>query len=164
MCNTKTQGKVPLVLGCSSPDEYRDLEDKSRENSRLSADLCTVGKNKTFVRGLLEFPLRTTDEPIPQTKLVWSLWVAVSRPDFEKIVAGWNDKNPITVEGTIANHLPLYENTNGATVTLTTRSERLRPLISLVKAGDATFVQNHREGMDLARLSELLNAVYQDDR
>lgn len=152
------------MIGCEHPDEYQASEEKNK-GDRLSADLCLInGKTpKHFIRGLLEIPLLLDGADDSPVVLTWSLWVAVSPSDFERVVAGWSRPEVLIVSGTLANNLPTYKDTAGTPATLTTRGS-LRPLVTITKSTDNTLMDHHTKGMQKEQLAAALTAVYEAER
>ena len=146
---------------CATPDDYEELDGTERANrAKLSADLCLIEKSSThYVRGLIEIPIKETEKTGKDTVLTWGVWVLISGEDFEKIVSNWSNGETITVKGKLNNVLPVYKNSLGIDVELTTRSGGLRPLVIL--KGESPLKKDQSEGIPISRLEPFIEFTLQ---
>ena len=121
----------------------------------LSADLCVVGGRDFFVRGVLEIPLRDSDE-------VFGLgcWSSLSRANFERYVESFNGAEPDTREawtGWFSTWMKPFPSSINEPCWVQPRGNGLRPSIWL-EGGCHPLAQAQREGITTERLLEIYRA------
>lgn len=113
------------------------------------------GHVRHYVRGLLELPIPDLD-----SYFGFGSWVEVSAEDYERLGGLWDDPDAagLVFQGSLANDLEPYEDTEGLRVTLRLRSVELLPAIELADVSHP-LVREYRGGIDPHRAAELAAAV-----
>ncbi|MFJ4434927.1 DUF2199 domain-containing protein [Streptomyces sp. NPDC088923] len=150
-CGTR-HDETPLHYATPAP-QYWLPEMESAPGCLLSSDQCVINGEYYFVRGLIEIPVRGTDEMFS-----WGVWVSISRKNFGLTNDRWEtpgrEAEPPCF-GWLSTELPVYSPT---TLDLKTRVHTRplgeRPLIELEPTAHPLAVEQ-REGIGRDRVREL---------
>src|SRR5689334_10986230 len=119
----------PMSWSFDAPVPWTALSDQQREEGHFSSDLCVIGDEHFFVRGLIEIPLNDAED-----HFAWNVWVSVSKQSFGRICDSWENPeraNEPAYFGWLCNSIPGYPETLSLKTMVHTRSLGLRPLIEL---------------------------------
>ena len=150
--------------------------------SKVSSDLCSIDNVRFFVRGLLEIPIISPsaapesksgsgggsagkNQPTKPPVLTFLPWIHVETSDFFKIMEKWKDNDSFTVNGVLNNNLPVYGDTIGTPVTLTTRQNGLRPIAVLSHPDKAptALAKDISDGINISRLETIFETLLHAD-
>jgi hypothetical protein len=140
-----------MDYGYDHPD-YWSSKLQSEPNCFLSPDLCVIEKRDFFVRGLIEVPIITGEEPFR-----WGVWVSLSEKNFNKMVELWNDAKLLeqpSYFGWLSNSIDLYPETLNLKTQIRSRDIKLRPFITL-ENNDHPLALEQRNGITLQRVREI---------
>lgn len=100
-----------------------------------------------------------TEDDDERLKVIIGVWVKLEALDFFKVMDGWNDVKPFTVMGKLSNNLPLNASiqTLNLSVSLTTRPEGLRPVVSVVNHPEHQLSIYQNSGITLETLESLIS-------
>ena len=147
-----------IRLGLPQPIFLLDEEERA-ERARVGDDSAVLedrGRERFFVRGLLELPI--ADE---EGYFGYGTWVEVSAPDFAALGELWDDEEGWRAEpfaGTLANELSPYAFTEGLPVRIRLRDVSLLPLVDL-EDGEHELVRAQRHGISGHRAHQLAATV-----
>ncbi|GAA1180075.1 hypothetical protein F4556_006312 [Kitasatospora gansuensis] len=124
-----------------------------RRDSELTADQCMIKGQHFYVHGLIEIPVRDSEEMFS-----WGVWVSLSEPNFARMHDLWEDperEQEPAYFGWLSTELPVYpESTLLLKTHVHTRAVGTRPLIKL-EPTDHPLAVEQREGITVARVHEL---------
>ena len=142
----------PLSFAAPAPELWQP-EMAADESCLLDADLCVIGGERFFVRGLIELPV--WDSPDVFT---YSMWVSLSRPNFTRAVDVWEQPGRETEPpcfGWLANAIAGYEPTTlNLRTNVHTRPVGQLPYIELEPTGHPLAVEQ-RTGISRVRLEQI---------
>ncbi len=122
-------------------------------------DFCSYaepgGATRHFVRGLLEIPV-----PEESSYFGYSAWVELDAQQIERVASLWRDASGAEAppfEGTLANELRPYVNTEGLSAALELREVERLPALRV--SGSHPLVTDVRLGISVARARQLASAV-----
>lgn len=148
-------GDVPSVWAFSAPDYWG--APGVGGDSFLEEELCCIDapelqERHFFIRGLVEIPVKGTDE-----QLTYNVWVSLSPANFARAVERWDD--PARVEekpyfGWLSNNIPGYPETLQLKTRVHTREPGRRPFVEL-EPTDHPLAVEQRDGIDAHRLAEV---------
>ncbi len=122
-------------------------------------DFCSYtepgGTMRHFVRGLIEIPV-----PEESSYFGYGAWVELDAHQIERVASLWRDATGADAppfEGTLANELRPYVNTEGLSAVLELREVERLPAITV--SGSHRLVTDIRRGISVARARELAGAV-----
>lgn len=149
-------------FGCIAPDYYRGETAAGRgEACSLTEDLCTVGGQYFFVRGVLEVPILGTD-----TCFGWGVWSSLSEANFKRYVALF-DAEEVAEEapyfGWLSNRLPEYPSTLNLKLDVHLQNGGLRPLFEL-HPQDHPLAEEQRTGISRERAVALAERLLHPER
>jgi hypothetical protein len=76
-------------FGAAAPLHYYTIPEAERlTRCELTEDTCMVDGKHFFIRGCIEIPVRSVDEPF-----VWGVWVSLSQRNFEQFVGLLDQKD-----------------------------------------------------------------------
>ena len=152
-CGKTHDGLPDLAFG--APTYYGALPEAERAaRANLSSDLCTIDDTDFFIRGVLDIPIKATEEVF-----AWGVWVTLSRPHFDRYVELFEvDAGPDDGPwfGWFSNRLPKYPDTLNLKTRVHLRPGRQRPHIEL-EATDHPLAVHQREGIDLEELLAIIS-------
>lgn len=125
---------------------------KTDWDSFLNADFCVIQKRGYFVRGLIEVPIIGVDRPFR-----WGVWVFLSKTNFDKMVALWNDPKLLDEPayfGWLSNSIRIYPETLNLKTNIQSRSAEERPQI-LLEPNDHPLAVEQRVGITRERVREI---------
>lgn len=156
-CGTEL-GDVPSVWAFTAPDYWAALD--AGGESFLEDELCCIDASEPdgapelhfFIRGLIEIPVRGSDE-----RLTYNIWVSLSPANFERAVRRWDD--PARAEeqpyfGWLSNNIPGYPDTLQLKTRVHTRQPGRRPIVEL-EPTDHPLAVEQRDGIEAHRLAEV---------
>ncbi|GAA0728108.1 DUF2199 domain-containing protein [Dactylosporangium roseum] len=148
-------GDVPSVWAFSAPD-YWSAPGVGGE-SFLEEELCCIDtpereERHFFIRGLIEIPVKGTEE-----QLTYNVWVSLSPANFERAVERWEDPGRVEEKpyfGWLSNNIPGYPETLQLKTRVHTREPGRRPFVELEPTEHPLAVEQ-RTGIDAHRLAEV---------
>lgn len=147
---------LPLGYSTEAPDVW-DPRYADREDSVLSPDQCVIKGEHFFVKGLIEIPVRETGESFE-----WGVWVSLSAQNFRRADELWETPGREAEPpyfGWLTTELPLYSpSTLNLRTNVHTREVGRRPFVEL-EPTDHPLAVEQREGITLARVREIAEAV-----
>lgn len=151
ICCSHQHDGPPMSYGAPAPAFWKPRYARRRD-SELTADRCVVKGKHFFVHGLIEIPVRDSDEPFS-----WGVWVSLSESNFARMHDLWEsperEQEP-PYFGWLSTELPIYP---GSTLQLKThvhtRAVGVRPLIEL-EPTDHPLAIEQREGITTARVRD----------
>jgi len=148
---------LPMSYGAEAPYWYDVLPESERPHrAEKTADLCILDGSNFFVRGVVEIPVRDSDE-----HFVWGVWVSLSRDHFVRMVTVWDSSDRETEPprfGWFATALPGYPTTLNLRTHVHTRPLGLLPSIEL-EPTDHPLAVEQRSGITWTRIQELAEIV-----
>ena len=137
-------------IGCGLPDDVFDLDYLQRyQRARYNQDFCTLDGRRWFIRCVLPVPFSYREDFFG-----WGVWVEVGQKQHDAYLryfdAASPDAAPPAIEGTVANQLTAYRNTQGLPVRLDLTHDS-RPLAYLTPASRHTLAREQRKGIDAER-------------
>ena len=117
------------------------------------------------MRGLLEIPVKL-DKPeidhqaVSLLYLTFGVWVMIETSDFFRIMEKWKDPESFTVNGHLNNSIPSFEDSLGVSVTVTTRSGGLRPIVALKDDKSTPLLLASQQGFSLLQLESLYESLF----
>jgi hypothetical protein len=152
-CHTcgKWHEGLPLDYAYDAPHYWSD-DLKSDPDSFLNSDLCVIKNQDFFVRGLIEIPVRGSDQPFR-----WGVWTSLSKKNFDKIAELWD--NPKLLDepayfGWLSSSIGIYPETLNLKANVHSRSIRERPLIVLEPTDHPLSIEQ-RDGLSIQRIREI---------
>lgn len=150
----KTHEGLPRDLAFKLPDIVWALAPEERAaRARFNTDLCEFD-GRFFIRGLLCMPFIGSDEYFG-----YGIWAQVDRAVFKRYVEIYDEDAELEpqAEGTIANRMPPYEQSNGENVSIAFGSASQRPRFTLAAESSSVLAREQREGIDEARYHDILD-------
>jgi hypothetical protein len=147
----------PLRWSFDTPTPWDALSDKQRENGHHSSDLCVIGSEHFFIRGLIEIPVKDGGGPF-----AWNVWVSVSNTNFLRACDVWEEPQRVTEPayfGWLCNSIPGYPETLHLKTMVHTREVGVRPLVELEPTVHPLAVEQ-RNGITMDRVREIAEAMY----
>jgi hypothetical protein len=141
----------------AAPAPWTALSDQDREQGHFSSDLCVIGGEQFFVRGLVEIPVRGSDGPF-----AWNVWVSISKENFLRVSDCIDDPERVNEPayfGWLCNSIPGYPETFLLKTMLHTRALGLRPLIEL-EPTDHPLALEQKNGITMNRVREIAEKMY----
>src|ERR1043166_8905799 len=115
----------PLSWSVDAPAPWTAGSKEEQESSgHMPTDLCVIGEDKLFIRGLIEIPVKNGDGPF-----TWNVWVSVSKQSFLCAFELWEDPQRVhepAYFGWLCNSIPGYPETLNLKTMLHTRALGLR--------------------------------------
>lgn len=150
-CGTIHDGP-PLSFAAPAPDFWLPaMADDA--GCLLDADLCVIGGEQFFVRGLIEIPVWGTGKVF-----TYSMWVSLSRENFTRAVDVWEQPGRETEPpyfGWLSNTIAGYEPTTlNLRTNVHTRPVGEPPYIELEPTGHPLAVEQ-RDGVSMARVEAI---------
>ena len=119
------------------------------QRARYNQDFCTLDEKRHFIRCVLPVPFSYRDDFFG-----WGVWVEVGKKQHDAYLryfeADSPDAAPPAIEGTLANALRGYRNTQGLPLRLDAAHDR-RPLAWLPPASRHTLAREQRKGINAER-------------
>ncbi len=154
VCGTcgRSHSGPPLSFAAPAPDHWQP-EMAEEADCLLDADLCVIGGERFFVRGLIELPVRDTGDVF-----TYSMWVSLSRQNFTRAVDVWEqpgrESEPPSF-GWLSNVIPGYEPTTlNLRTNVHTRAVGQLPYIELEPTAHPLAVEQ-RAGITRARVERI---------
>jgi hypothetical protein len=116
-------------------------------------DFCRLrnGETRHFVRGLIELPIRGSENYFG-----YGVWIETTEGALDRLGDSWHDDEAtLTETGFIANELDAYPGSRGLQVTLTTR--KVLPFVAVEDQHRLGDEQN--SGISRARANELSASI-----
>jgi hypothetical protein len=151
-CCGEWHDELPFAYHAMKPD-YWSSELANDDSSWLEDEVCVIGDEHFFVRGLIRIPVVDADE-----NFEWGTWVSLSRDNFTRMSEVWNlegreDEPPMF--GWLSVELPVYEpSTLNLKTMVHTQPVGVRPLIEL-EPTDHPLAVEQRDGITVARVQAL---------
>ena len=147
-----------MAWHCEAPAPWESLSKWQRlRRGRITSDQCVIDDEHFFLRGLIEVPVLDNDE-----SLAWGVWVSLSRKNFDRASALWDDPNRVNEPpyfGWLCNSLPIYPETLNLKTHVHTRPVGERPCIEL-EHNDHPLAIEQRNGITMARVREIAELLY----
>ena len=119
----------------------------------IASDQCVIDQEAFFIRGLLEIPVRDSDQVF-----LWGVWARVWEKDYDELSESWEEQGREGLRGPfkarLANKLAVYPNTLDLKVTIRVRPAGQRPLF-FVEDGDHPLAIAQRLGMSMEEAQEM---------
>ena len=140
---------VPMAYGADAPYAYFQIPKSDLENRCvLTQDACIIDNKDFYVKGQLNIPVDNNDE------FSWSVWVLISKGDFEKMEEQWTDGNRILEKpysGLLATRLDCYPETLNLPVQIFSQKVGMRPKIEIVDTSHPLFLEQEN-GINMDRV------------
>ncbi|GAA4931606.1 DUF2199 domain-containing protein [Actinoplanes utahensis] len=147
-----THDGPPLSFAAPAPD-YWQPSMANREDCLLDADLCVIGGEQFFIRGMIELPVWDTGDVF-----TYSMWVSLSRANFTRAVDVWEQpgrESEPPYFGWLSNVIAGYEpSTLNLRTNVHTRPVGRLPYIELEPTGHPLAVEQ-LAGVTRARVAEI---------
>lgn len=117
-------------------------------------DQCIVDDEHYFVRGHIEIPIQHSNEVF-----VWSVWVSLSEPSFEKMSKSWERpgrENNEPYFGWLMSSLPGYPETLHLKTSVQEQPVGEVPRITLEPTEHLLSVEQH-QGITMRRVEEIVH-------
>jgi hypothetical protein len=141
-------------ISFDAPMVYAEIpEDDRNTRAKLNSDLCAIDDAYFFVRGVLEIPIKGTDDVFG-----WGVWVSLSRTHFDRYVELFNAEPPSGEGpwfGWLSNRIPEYPDTLNLKTEVYLRPLKQRPRIRL-EPTDHPLAVHQREGIGLEELLKII--------
>ena len=146
----------PLGYGLAAP-AYWVPELAAGELNVLEQEICVIKDVGFFVHGLVEIPIRDSDDTF-----TWGVWVSLSKDNFFRATERWDTpgrESEPPYFGWLSSEIGVYpEPTLNLKTNLHTRPVGQRPLIELEPTGHPLAVEQ-REGITMARVREIAQST-----
>lgn len=146
-----------MSFGSPAPLPWVRASDDERARGEINADSCILHDadgTHYFLRGLIEIPLRDTDETFS-----WGAWVSISETNMSIQARLWDSPERAELDplfGWLCTDLPCYATTTLSLPTnLQTQSPGLAPLIQVDPATDHLLAYEQVHGVSLHRVAEI---------
>ena len=124
----------------------------------LTKDDCVIDRQSFYLKGLLEIPVRESEQPF-----VWGVWLSVDQASYERFAELFGDVQRESGEaffGWLCNSVPGYPDTQLLKTYLHVREYPMRPWVEL-EPTEHPLAVDQREGLSreraIAMASELLH-------
>lgn len=133
-------------------------EDEKEDDAECSPDLCRIREHR-FIRGVLELPIRGTDE-----RFAYGVWMSVSQTNFDRYVEVFDvdPPPPDRYVGWISNRIEGWPDTLELVAAATLVPDR-RPAIEL-EPTDHPLAVAQREGLTPEQVDEIVARVLHPHR
>ena len=153
ICNTPI-GELPMCLGSSSP-AFRMVSEADYEQRVIENEgQCIVDDEHFFVREHIEIPIHESEEVF-----IWSVWVSLSEPSFEKMSKSWEQigrENNEPYFGWLMSSLPGYPETLYLKTSVQEQPVGKVPIITLEPTEHPLSVEQH-QGITMSRVQEIVH-------
>lgn len=140
-----------------APHEYDCLSEVQRKTmARKSSDLCSIGDEDFFVRGVLELPIRGRDDFFGI-----GVWVSLKKENFDRYVELFDSQDPTgngPYFGWLCNRIAGYPDTLHLKTNVHLRPAPTRPVVDL-EPTDHPLAVHQRSGISLDELQALIEPV-----
>lgn len=159
-CDALHEGP-PLSYGAAAPAlDVPEADWASRV--QLGEEQCVLDDDGFFIKGNIEIPILGN----PADIFVWTVWVSLSRENFERASMMWHD--PRRVEeppyfGWLSTALPCYPPTVLLKAHVHSREPGTRPLVEL-EPTDHPLAVEQRNGITPERIRLIAEAVLHPQR
>jgi hypothetical protein len=139
------------------PDAVHALSIEEREKRcQLTTDIAILDKQRFFLRGLLSVPV------IGRSRLYnMGVWSELSEHDFARVYELWTDPDQASeprLPASLANRLPLVENTLGIGIQIQLTGPKTRPQFYVTET-DHLLYREQTNGIDEHRALEYTDAA-----
>jgi hypothetical protein len=153
----KQHDDVPPAIAFRRPLHYFRIPEAERETRvRDGDDLCIVDNEEFLLRGVVEVPNVGGGAPFE-----WGLWALVSRDDFERVYAKWDED--CTAEppfpGALSAEPPGYDGLFMVPVSVRLRTASERPIFFLDPRSSHRLAQEQRNGITPADWHAIARSV-----
>lgn len=129
----------------------------SDPNSFLEPEVCVIGAEHFFIRGLIEVPVVDSDDVF-----AWGVWVSLSKDSFDKALASWEtpgrEADPPAF-GWLSTELGLYSpSTLNLKTNVHSRPVGERPVVEL-EPTDHPLAVEQRKGITVERVRQIAEAI-----
>ena len=160
-CCGERHDSVPLAYHAEAP-AFWSAESASDPKSSLEPELCIIGAEHFFVRGLIEILVVDSDDVF-----AWGVWVSLSKDSFSKALASWETPGRETQPpafGWLSTELGLYSpSTLNLKTRVHTRPVGQRPVIEL-EPTDHPLAVEQRTGITSERVRQIAEAILHPGR
>jgi hypothetical protein len=151
-CCGEWHDELPFAYHAMQPD-YWSPELADDDGSWLADEVCVIGDEHFFVRGLIRLPVTDADDDFD-----WGVWVSLSRDNFARMTEVWDlegrESEP-PMFGWLSVELPAYgPSTLNLKTMVHTQPVGVRPLIEL-EPTDHPLAVEQRDGITVARVQAL---------
>jgi hypothetical protein len=153
----KTCGKSheghPTDRGFTLPDDVWAIPEEEREAAaKFTSDLCQLDE-RYFIRCLLPVPFKEREGYYG-----WGVWAEVSWPIFQRYLEIYEEDatGEPSVQGKLANQVPVYEPTVGLPVVIKFGISSQRPTLQFPAGANHQFALEQSQGMSEVRYHEVL--------
>jgi len=158
ICGTCGKEHAGLITdyGFKLPDVVWGIPEPERSiQAKFDTDLCRLG-GRYFIRCVLQVPFIGMEGSFG-----WGVWAEVPWSVFERHleIYAQDGSNEPAHEGTLANAIPVYENTVGVPVLLQFGAQTKRPCLRMLAEDHSKLAEEQRAGIDDARYHEILNQL-----
>jgi hypothetical protein len=146
-----------MGLSAEAPDLWIDMPEEERKTGCiLDTETCVIKDTYFFVKANLELPLRGEE-----AFFTYTVWVALSREGFERIVDNW--QNPLRARaepysGYLATRLPGYPETINLRCKVYESELGMRPIV-ILEPTDHPLAVEQREGMTRDRIRDIISLI-----
>ena len=140
---------VPMAYGADAPWAYFQIPKSDLENRCvLTQDACIIDNRDFYIKGQLNLLVDNNEE------FSWSVWILISKGDFEKIEEQWTDENRILEKpysGRLATKLDCYAETLNLPVQILSQKVGMRPKIEVLETAHPLFLEQEN-GINMERV------------
>lgn len=157
-CCGRAHDSLPLDVGFAKPGAYLALKTRQqRARCQLTADVCTIGKKRFFIRGCLPIPLHDTG-----SVFVWGLWAEVTPHVFDRYqhFSQRDGTDELPCPGALSvEHEPVLRGMDRLPVLIKFGAAGQRPTFVL-EPSNHWLCRDQQSGITLHRLHEILHALF----
>jgi hypothetical protein len=146
--------KVPandVELTFKRPDEIAAMSEEDVNDFCLyNEEIYNYRNEKHYIRSLLPLPVLEKED-----RYCLGVWVHVSKNDYQTIYDTWEEQDlthMAPIQCSLANDIPLHENTNGLEIELQLMG-KTRPEV-IIKDSSSSLYAEQRKGITIHRASE----------
>ena len=148
---------VPPAIAFRRPLHYFRVPEAERDaRVREGDDLCIIDDEEFLLRGVVEIPNVSGGAPFE-----WGLWALVSRDDFDRVHAKWDDDctaEPL-FSGKLSAEPPGYDGLFLESVTVRLRTATERPHFLLDPRSSQRLAREQRNGITPAEWHAIAEGV-----
>jgi hypothetical protein len=156
-CCGKLHDGLPMSYGSDAPDQWFGIpEGARRTRAQLSSDQCIIDNENYYLKGNIELPVHGESG-----KFIWTVWVSLSRDNFNRASEMWNKKDRVSEPsyiGWLSTSLPPYPETTNLKAAVISRKKGVRFLIEL-ETTDHPLSIEQKSGISWERIQDFAEKI-----
>jgi hypothetical protein len=141
--------EIPMAYGANAPYSYFQIPESELDyRSVLTQDICIIDNKDFYIKGQLNIPVEDNDN------FSWTVWILISKLDFEKAEELWTDDNRFLEKpyiGKLATRLYCYPETLNLAVNVHTQQVGVIPKIEVIETSHPLFLEQEN-GINMDRV------------